>query len=65
MRGELDPQADMYCLVSPEKFVPQDHPLRAIKPFVDQALRELSPLFELRNILELSEACPRTIFEQR
>jgi transposase len=46
MRGELNPQADMYCLVSPEKFVPKDHPLRAIKPFVDQALRELSPLFD-------------------
>jgi len=46
MRGELDPQADMYCLVSPEKFVPPDHPLRAIKPFVDQALRELSSLFD-------------------
>lgn len=46
MRGELDPQADMYCLVSPESFVPQDHPLRAIKPFADQALRELSPLFD-------------------
>jgi len=46
MRGELNPQADMYCLVSPEKFVPQDHPLRAIKPFADQALRELSPLLD-------------------
>ena len=46
MRGEVDPQAEMYCLVSPESFVPQDHPLRAIKPFVDQALRKLSPLFD-------------------
>ena len=36
----------MYCLVSPEKFVPHDHPLRAIKPFVDEALRELSSLFD-------------------
>lgn len=46
MRGSLEAQADMFCLVSPEKFVPQDHPLRHIKPFVDQALRELSPLFD-------------------
>ena len=46
MRGELDPQADMYCLVSPESFVPQDHPLRAIKPFVDAALQRLSPLLD-------------------
>jgi transposase len=46
MRGSLEAQADMFCLVSPEKFVPAEHPLRAIKPFVDEALRELSPLFE-------------------
>ena len=46
LRGTLDPQADMYCLISPEKFVPADHPLRAIKPFADQALRDLSPLFD-------------------
>jgi transposase len=36
----------MFCLLSPESFVPQDHPLRAIKPFVDEALRGLSPLFD-------------------
>jgi signal transduction histidine kinase len=27
MRGQLDPQGDMLCLVSPERFVPADHPL--------------------------------------
>lgn len=46
MRGQLDPQADMFCLVSPESFVPADHPLRRIKPFVDEALARLSPLFD-------------------
>jgi transposase len=46
MRGKLDAQADMFCLISPEKFVPQDHPLRAIKPFVDAALQRLSPLLD-------------------
>ena len=46
MRGKLDPQADMFCLLSPEKFVPADHPLRAIKPFVDAALQHLSPLLD-------------------
>ena len=44
MRGALNPQADMYCLVSPESFVPSDHPLRRIKPFADEALQRLSPL---------------------
>lgn len=46
MRGQLDPQADMFCLVSPESFVPPDHPLRRIKPFVDEALHRLSPLLD-------------------
>ena len=44
IRGNLEPQADMFCLVSPEEFVPPEHPLRAIKPFVDAALQHLSPL---------------------
>lgn len=43
MRGPLDPQGDMFCLVSPESFVPADHPLRQIKPLADQALKRLSP----------------------
>ena len=46
MRGQLDPQGDMLCLVSPESFVPADHPLRQIKPFADQALKRLSPTFD-------------------
>jgi transposase len=46
MRGQVEAQADMLCLVSPESFVPKDHPLRAIKPFADEALARLSPLFD-------------------
>lgn len=46
MRGEVDPQADMLCLISPESRVPKDHPLRRIKALVDEALRGLSPLFD-------------------
>jgi transposase len=46
MRGKLDPQADMLCLLSPESRVPLDHPLRAIKRLVDQVLRDLWPLFD-------------------
>ena len=46
MRSRAKRKFPTPCLVSPEKFVPKDHPLRAIKPFVDQALRELSPLFD-------------------
>jgi transposase len=46
MRGQLDPQADMLCLASPESFVPADHPLRQIKPLTDQALKRLSRKFD-------------------
>jgi transposase len=46
MRGNVNPQADMLCLISPESLVPKDHPLRRIKRLVDEVLRELSPLFE-------------------
>ena len=46
MRGKVDPQSDMLCLVPPESRVPKDHPLRRIKPLMDRALADLSPLFE-------------------
>ena len=46
MRGKVDPQPDMLCLISPGSRVPQDHPLRRIKPLLDRALAGPSPLFE-------------------
>lgn len=46
MRGQLDPQGELLCLVSPESFVPADHPLRQIKPLADQALKGLSRQFD-------------------
>ena len=46
MRGNVDPQADMFCLLSPESRVPKDHPLRRVKLLVDEVLRDLSPFFE-------------------
>lgn len=46
MRGKVDPQSDMLCLISPGGRVPQDQPLRRIKPLLDRALADLSPLFE-------------------
>jgi transposase len=46
MRGNVDPQSDMLCMISPESRVPKDHPLRRIKRLVDEVLRDLSPLFE-------------------
>ena len=45
MRGDQTQQATMLTAITPDAKVPQDHPIRAIKPIVDGALRELSPLF--------------------
>jgi transposase len=43
MRGEDQKQEDIFSYVSPEKRVPQDHPLRRIRKLVDQVLKEMSP----------------------
>jgi transposase len=45
MRGPDQKQDDMFSYVSPDKRVPADHPLRRIRPLVDQVLREMSPQF--------------------
>lgn len=46
MRGADTKQSSMLCLMSPESRVPRAHPLRAIKKLADQALGEMSPLFD-------------------
>ena len=45
MRGETEKQVTMLSLLTADQLVPADHPIRQIKPLVDQALRELSPTF--------------------
>jgi transposase len=46
MRGKTEPQTSMLMLMSPEELVPADHPIRGVKKLADEALRELSPLFD-------------------
>ena len=46
MRGADTKQGEMFTLLSPEKRVPKDHPLRLIKQLADEALRQMSPLFD-------------------
>jgi transposase len=46
MRGEIDPQMGLLTLTTPEKRVPADHPIRAIKRLADEALRRLDPVFD-------------------
>jgi len=45
MRGDEREQAAVMVFIAPEHKVPQDHPIRAIKPIVDRALRSLWPVF--------------------
>jgi transposase len=45
MRGRLDNQVTMLVALTPDQLVPQDHPIRRIKPIVDQALKDMSPTF--------------------
>ena len=45
MRGKADSQAVMFSLITADRLVPEDHPIRQIKPIVDNALRELSSTF--------------------
>jgi transposase len=46
MRGTDTKQSSMLCLMSPESRVPQDHPLRSIQRIADEAIAEMSPLFD-------------------
>ena len=46
MRGRDVRQGGMVVLMNPEDVVPQGHPLRRIRALADQALADLSPLFE-------------------
>ena len=46
MLGTAVRQATMLTAVTPDALVPQGHPIRKIKPLVDRALTELSPVFD-------------------
>src|SRR4029453_17457045 len=46
MRGEVDPQLGLLTLITPEKRVPADHPIRRIKALADEALKRLDPVFD-------------------
>jgi transposase len=46
VRGRQDPQVSMLAFVDVESRIPLDHPLRTIKFVADEALAELSPVFD-------------------
>ncbi len=47
MMGGGNPQPSFYYKISLESFVPQDHPLRRIRPLIDDVAirRECRPLY--------------------
>ena len=46
MRGTDDKQASMFSIVSPERRIPADHPLRRIKAMADEILAGLTKTFD-------------------
>lgn len=46
MRGEADPQPEMFSYVDLETRIPRKHPIRRVRRIVDEALQELEPAFE-------------------
>jgi transposase len=46
MRGEDESTGKMFSYVSAERRIPADHPLRAMRALVDQALKDMSPRFD-------------------
>src|SRR4051812_26651601 len=46
MRGDDRQQSHLFSYISPEKRVPANHPLRAIRRLTDEVLTELSPQFD-------------------
>jgi transposase len=45
MRGEAERQSAMLFGITPDQLVPAEHPIRRIKPIVEQALTHLAPTF--------------------
>ena len=46
MRGDTERQADIMPALTPDDFVPSEHPVPPIKPIVYAPLRRLSPPFD-------------------
>lgn len=46
MRGEATQQQSMLSLIVPDKVIPENHPLRAVKALADEVLRAMGPVFD-------------------
>jgi len=45
MRGKAETQVTMLSSVTADQLVPEEHPIRLIKPMVERSLKDLSPVF--------------------
>jgi transposase len=45
MRGSTARQVTMLAVIDADQLIPADHPIRRVKPIVEEALRELEPIF--------------------
>jgi transposase len=45
-RADAPPHAALFSYIAPEERVPQEHPLRTIRPMVDAVRKDLSPPFD-------------------
>jgi hypothetical protein len=46
MRGSTDRQLTICTVVDPGELIPDQHPIRRVRPFVESALARLEPTFE-------------------
>ena len=58
VRGEQEPQVTMLAFIDLETRIPQDHPLRTIRRFADEALASLSPTFDAMYALDGRPSIP-------
>jgi transposase len=58
VRGEQDRQVNMLAFIDLESRIPQDHPLRTIRRFADEALAQLSPTFDAMYALDGRPSIP-------
>lgn len=46
MRGKIEKQTGLFCLINLEELVPEVHPARQVKAMCKEVLAEMSPIFE-------------------
>ena len=61
MRGADVFQESLFTTVQLESFVPADHPLRAVKALLDEAMFNMNWLFESISVILAGSRFPRNV----